>query len=217
MRFGLGLGLFEEGFSFNLLGKWVKLPILNRYAREPRDIMESWGFSYSDKALHLRWGTKTKTFWAPWDWGSNVRYVVLGKGGKWELPDSEREGIARKALIRAGVSRDQLWSIKIPDTREEHTAMYTYTTKHGEVQNTVATYHVEEREWRWLCFHWLYRLGIPFGPKKVSRGISIRFSEGIGESINSWKGGTTGCGYEMLPLESPHECLKRMERERKFR
>lgn len=33
---------------------------------------------------------------------------------------------------------------------------------------------------------------------------------------DSWKGGTIGCGYALRPNESPYECLKRMEQERKF-
>jgi len=38
----------------------------------------------------------------------------------------------------------------------------------------------------------------------------------VGERTGEWKGGTTGCGYQMLPNETPLETLRRMEKERKF-
>lgn len=33
----------------------------------------------------------------------------------------------------------------------------------------------------------------------------------------TYKGGTTGCSYEMKPGEIPLQTLKRMEKERRFR
>jgi hypothetical protein len=41
-------------------------------------------------------------------------------------------------------------------------------------------------------------------------------SKECGERKGSWKGGTLGCSYELLPNETPLDCLKRMEKERKF-
>ena len=51
---------------------------------------------------------------------------------------------------------------------------------------------------------------------QVIRSIDVQFDKEVGERTGSWKGGTVGCGYEMLPNESPYQCLKRMEQERKF-
>lgn len=73
-----------------------------------------------------------------------------------------------------------------------------------------ASFYVEEREWRRKWFHWT-RLG-----RTVRRSIDIKFSEEVGSRKGSWKGGTVGCGYDLLPGETPEECLKRMERERSF-
>jgi hypothetical protein len=38
----------------------------------------------------------------------------------------------------------------------------------------------------------------------------------VGEEAGSWKGGVLGCGYTLLPNETPLQCLRRMEKERKF-
>ena len=87
---------------------------------------------------------------------------------------------------------------------------YTYVLRNGTVQNRKATIQTEEREWRWKLFFIL-----PL-PKKVRRSIDINFDDEVGERTGSWKGGTLGCGYELLPTESPLQCLRRMEKERKF-
>jgi len=44
----------------------------------------------------------------------------------------------------------------------------------------------------------------------------VKFSDEVGERTGSWKGGVIGTGSEMRPGESPEQCLRRMERERKF-
>lgn len=91
------------------------------------------------------------------------------------------------------------------DTTETHD--YTYTLRSGEVQHRKATIRVEEQEWRRWWLPW----------RRVWRGIWVKFDGEVGERTGSWKGGTIGCGYEMLPDETPLDCLRRMERERKFR
>jgi len=86
---------------------------------------------------------------------------------------------------------------------------YRYVLKNGTVQDVVATMHVNRMEWR---ARWW-----PIIPIKKSRtSISVDFSDEVGEGTGSWKGGTIGCGYDMLPGEKAIECLRRMERERKF-
>jgi hypothetical protein len=57
----------------------------------------------------------------------------------------------------------------------------------------------------------------PLIPRMKSRtSIDIRFDQEVGERTGSWKGGCTGCGWDMLQCETPLEALRRMERERKF-
>lgn len=85
---------------------------------------------------------------------------------------------------------------------------YTYVRKNGEVQKRQATVWVERMTWirRW-----------PIIPGRMVRtSIDVRFDQEVGEKVDSWKGGCTGCGYEMKPGETPEETLRRMEQERKF-
>jgi hypothetical protein len=51
---------------------------------------------------------------------------------------------------------------------------------------------------------------------KISTDIDVNFDKEVGKKKGSWKGGVTGCGYKMRKSESPLECLRRMEKERKF-
>lgn len=84
---------------------------------------------------------------------------------------------------------------------------YTYTLNSGEVQHRKATIFVERRTWRRRFWF----------PREMTRqGIDVRFSDEVGERTGSWKGGTTGCGYDMKPGETALDCLRRMEVERKF-
>lgn len=83
---------------------------------------------------------------------------------------------------------------------------YRYTLRSGEVQRRTAKIRVEAR--RWTRFWW---------PRTMNRRyIEIEFDDEVGERSGSWKGGVMGCSYDMLPHESPAECLRRMERERKL-
>lgn len=86
---------------------------------------------------------------------------------------------------------------------------YDYTDSYdGEIIPT--TIYVEEREWRpkWLKWTKLFRT--------VEKSIDVHFSKECGKGKGSYKGGCLGCGYTMLPNEEPLDCLKRMEKERKF-
>jgi len=74
----------------------------------------------------------------------------------------------------------------------------------------MATISVEEREWRPRWFKWIGLFN------KIRTTIDDDFDAEVGERSGSWKGGTLGCGYELLPKETPLQCLRRMERERIF-
>lgn len=88
---------------------------------------------------------------------------------------------------------------------------YPYTTKYGEVQNDIeATIGVQEREWRPRWFKWTKLF------KSIRKSIEIEFSNEVGSERGSWKGGTVGCSYEMLPGETPKETLMRMNKGRSF-
>ena len=187
MRFGFEIYINEDRWGVRILNKFFQLGTCEH--NFDRDPWHSFGVVYSDKALHLRWGKKNKIFWMPWDWGANIRNEVQNEKGKFVMASDARAGIARRALIKAGIDPQELFALEIPDGRKIYEAPYKYTLKNGEVQERIATFYVEEREWRWRIFH-------PFaiGPKIISRSISIRFNDEVGERSGSWKGGCTGCG-----------------------
>lgn len=97
------------------------------------------------------------------------------------------------------------------EVAKQHSAVvdYAYTKKNGEVQKRIATVHVTRMVWRMKWW--------PLTPfKKSCTSIGVAFDREVGEGEGSWKGGCFGCGYDMLPDENPIQCLRRMERERKF-
>ena len=85
---------------------------------------------------------------------------------------------------------------------------YSYTLKNGETQNRKAECYREKRQW--------HRKWFPF-VKMTRENIDVSFSEEVGEQTGSWKGGTVGCGYDLMEDESIKSCLSRMEKEREFR
>jgi hypothetical protein len=208
-RLALALCLFGDRphFSFNIdvgpLHLFIDLPFLRRFAWQPRDMMEAWGLMTLDGAVHLNWGPHTKILTFPWaDW-RHVSHEVRRPDGSW-VPfvgswETWQEGMAPRQW------NGQPW--KEPDGRAVETYPYHYLTDQGEAQHVTATVHVERRTWR---LRWL-----PF-IKKVRHSISVEFSGEVGERVGSWKGGCVGCGYDLRPNETPRECLRRMQRERRF-
>jgi hypothetical protein len=83
---------------------------------------------------------------------------------------------------------------------------FTYRLNNGQVQHRIATINPEQRTWK--------RCWLPH--TKTVQTIDITFDDEVGERTGSWKGGTIGCGYVMLPGETPAQTLRRMERERKL-
>lgn len=195
----LMLGLFEEGFSlhgqFLGLGVWLKLPFLRRFAWEPHEIMEKWGCSVVDGAIHFGWGRHYKIVDLPFTRWQRVSHDVRRIDGSWVPFVGSWE--QRQPHRLDG---------KEPDGRHLETYPYRYLLRSGEVQTREATIHVE-REVRRLNWTPLTRMRFY---------IDVQFSDEVGERSGSWKGGTIGCAYEMRPGETPRQCLKRMEQERRF-
>lgn len=214
LAFGLMLFGDDNHFSLHIRFGWpniyLRLPFLSRWSYEPAEMMDQWGFGFFERALHLHWGSRTKVIHLPWhyEW---VRTSLLLKDGTWahEMARPKRPGfpnypvVDRKGLACSGyfAIKELMWSEVYP---------YRYTLRSGKVQERTATVKVEEREWRWRALWWF-----PFFAK-VSRTIAVDFNDEVGERSGSWKGGTVGCSYSLLPQEMPQEALRRMERERKF-
>jgi len=83
---------------------------------------------------------------------------------------------------------------------------YRYEMLNGRVQLVKATVRVER--------HVVRRTWLPFRINKDA--ICVTFSSEVGPERGSWKGGVTGCGWTMKRGESAVQCLRRMERERRF-
>lgn len=89
---------------------------------------------------------------------------------------------------------------------EPQTYPYRYQLRSGEVQERVATVTAHSRRWT-----------RPWFPRqRVEQSITVDFDKEVGERSGSWKGGVTGCGYEVRAGETPEQTLRRMERERTF-
>jgi len=206
--FALALCKFEEHWYLHIHLIYINIFItLWRTRVEPEEMMESWGFSvpFGPSDVHFNWGNASKIVHMPWAWEWHRTSTLAPDGKSWihELaPHTGREKIGQPALVD--------WFSRCDLPHWTYEAPYRYVLKSGEVQERKATISVEEREWRWRWFS-----GLAW-PRKVQRTISIEFDGEVGERSGSWKGGCTGCGYELRPTESPLDCLRRMEAERKF-
>lgn len=192
-RPALSLSLFEEGFCLDFFGFLVALPFLDRWAREPHEILERWGWYYFERGLWLCWGRHTHCIHMPWDLVHiDAAHQVVNEAGQWvpEVSPWDKD--------------------KAPDGRRKETHSYQYILKSGEVQHRTATIWVERREWRQKWLRWCSWFA------KKSHYIQIEFNDEVGERTGSWKGGCIGCAYDIKPGESPVQSLRRMEAERKF-
>ena len=126
--------------------------------------------------------------------GTDRRLAILEDLVKWENTNDEE--VLEKARFFASSARPCVrcgcWN----------TAKSTPLTM-GPCPNTSASY----RESRWLRWTSLF--------EKLRTSIRVKFSDEIGEQSGSWKGGCTGCGYDLLPDETAEHCFRRMERNRK--
>jgi hypothetical protein len=172
---------------------YITLPFLRRFAREPEGMLESWGVTYDpETGVWLRWGPHYKHYTMPWRNWTHISHEVQRADGSWvPYVGSWENG-------------------KEPDGRYTETHPYRYLLRSGEKQDRLATIFVERRVWRLKLLTWTRRF------QRQHHYIDIAFSDEVGERTGSWKGGTIGCSYELRPNETPLECLRRMEQERKF-
>lgn len=156
-----------------------------------------WGFSLSREfGIILHWRNWRKS----WDWPFHTTLIAWeyeAEGGGWISMDDRPE-----------IPLGQEWD---PRPGAKRTAYeFRYVLRNGQVQERTATVIAERRT---LSRHILHRLG---WPKTVKHSINVQFDGEVGERTGSWKGGAVGCGYDMVPDETPLDALRRMERERKF-
>lgn len=84
---------------------------------------------------------------------------------------------------------------------------YKYVRENGDIQNVNARVHVSRTTHRRKWFKWI---------KRQWTFIDVNFDNQIGEKVDTWKGGVLGCSYILRDDETPEQCLRRMEIERKF-
>jgi hypothetical protein len=158
-------------------------------------------------------------FWGPRDdwtrtdpwWKRGVNFSINPFERKFQKHEVRRaDGSWAPCVGYWDHGKDQPITYSGPDGREVFIAVYRYVLNNGTVQRRIATYCIERREWRPRCLQWTDLFA------KVRTCIDVNFSDEVGERSGSWKGGCTGCGWELLPTETPEQCLRRMERERKF-
>lgn len=171
----------------------------------------AWGFNYHDNKIwiyvggagNFEGGRKWKTITMPWDLQWVRTSTLMKDADSWfnetqknrKTWDNDEHGII---IGSYGWLEKNKW-------KETH----PYTDGFdGTIVN--ATISVVEMEWRPLWFMWT-----SFFAKK-RKSIDIEFDQEVGKRKGSWKGGTVGCSYELRDGETPYECLKRMENERKF-
>ena len=148
----------------------------------------------------FEWGFKRCRFEFPWmlKW---QKTEILDFDGNVLSVSTDKD----KKIYVGGGKFDQEEEIK---KKIEKDYPYTYTLKKGRVQNRIATIRcVDRMTWGWKWF--------PF-KRFVRTSIDVKFNNEVGEKSGSWKGGCIGCNYDMLPNETPEQCLRRMEKERKF-
>ena len=179
---------------FLLLSAFIHLPFRlvphSKRERWQRD-WQRWGFSLGDDCFHAYWNERSKVFWLPWLNKVHQRHEVRRADGSW-------------------VPFVGSWEQKEPDGREEFVFPYEYKRRNGEIQKREATVYVDRRAWRPRWFTWTSLF------EHSRQSIDVAFSDEVGERSGSWKGGCVGCGYEMLPNETPEQTLRRMEHDRIF-
>lgn len=201
-RFGLQFyvnrgGYFDQRYSITFCLIWgmfdIKLPFRTRLeasCENPR-----YGFAVHDDMFWIYTGHKRSPY------GD-----IQSSWKAWNLPWFHFVFDIRKAIYKDGS-----WGLggyKYEEYFHKEQYPYKYVLRNGEVQNTVATCHIEKFQW--------HRKWFPFF-KKVRTFLEIKFANEVGERAGSWKGGCTGCSYDMLKGETMEQCLRRMESERKFR
>jgi len=157
-----------------------------------------YGFYYHEASLWFFWGIKPFVLHLPYEYDWVRTSLLLKDQNSW---DHETKTHRDRRFWD-----ESTWQ----GIRFEQTFPYTYTLESGEQQQTTATVTVKEWEWRMRWLRWT-RWGA-----KVRRSIDVRFADELGERSGSYKGGVTGCSYDIQPGETPEQTLRRMETERKF-
>ena len=171
---------------------------LKRRKPESKDFRQkniSYGFYFFNNSLVLLFGQKSKHIDMPWA----LQFTSS------ELLDFDLKTVfERKANAKMSDYFKEFYRLK---QSIERPYPFTYVLKNGTIQNRTAKVCIERRTWSMNWFRWV---------KKVSTTISIDFDEEVGEKSGSWKGGCTGCNYDLLDNETPEQALRRLESQKDY-
>lgn len=158
---------------------------------------KKYGVSVHDNTVFFHWGYDLK--------GWDIPFVNYGTAVRWDRYCGPEEFVdipsnwgkhPYRTGYDGGCEKPSTWT-------------YNYTDPYdGKV--VPCRFWVEELEWRPKWLRWTKRFA------KVRRFIEVEFSEEMGPRKGSWKGGTIGCGFNMLKGEHPTETILRMQKEYKF-
>lgn len=195
-NWSINLCKFEDHWAIHFFCLWITLWSTDN---PPAEMMDSWGFQYDHEMAYIRltWGSRGKFLYMPWAWDHCLTEIML----------ADNTFVPYEVYKLRSIERSPE-----PADLYRQTFPYHYLLKNGDIQYRQATITVERRTWCWRAwpfssFRW---------PRKTITSIHVEFNNEVGERSGSWKGGTIGCGWDLLPGESPEQCLRRMEAERKF-
>ena len=160
---------------------------------------KEYGISIHDSTLFIHLGQMLK------GWG--IPFFDYGSAVSWNIYTGPKE------LQQCHWNASD-WAPKDRDYREfgcKGATVFEYDfTDPYDGKVVKCKFFVEELEWRpkWLKWTSLFA--------RKRRSIDVEFAEEMGARKGSWKGGILGGGYDMLPNESPMDCIKRMEKDHKY-
>lgn len=137
--------------------------------------------------------SRTTQSWAcstPWNNWRHVRHSLYDLRGNHFATEPKRQPI----LSTEGRDHYERWRMM-----EDLCPSRTFCFTDFDGQMLTAKTLIEERQWEYGTgwFRWLAWFRKP----KIRRSLDITFSGETGKRKGSWKGGTIGCGIDMLPGE----------------
>lgn len=148
---------------------------------------------------HSSEDTQSWSCFLPWTQWRHVRFSLYDTTGAHFWTQLERE--RRKAR------GDGMRMLAEQNEAEKACPKVSFVFRDYDGSVITAATHIEEREWlrgekwcRWLSW---------FCQPKVRRSLDIEYSAEVGPRKGSWKGGTIGCGIDLLPGELHEEAFRR--------
>lgn len=179
---------------------WILFLPTHFAAASTMDKSVSFGFYTIDTSIVWRWGV------GYWSW--DIPFVSMDwKSTEVLTLDGRRTAFIENAQTRRGMPLVLMHAREEAEKANSQTVRYTYKLRSGEWQERMATVFVRRMTWgrKWAPW-WTH----------VRTCIDVCFDGEVGERAGSWKGGCTGCSYDMKRGESWLQCLRRMEEERRF-